>query len=80
VDDSPGQRMRLVKAVHGVEEVKKDPDFEIGLSLHLQTQYSRSSLIELYRRFAIGDGDFECLMRRVIWRSMARRFGDSVLS
>jgi acetyltransferase-like isoleucine patch superfamily enzyme len=78
MNDSSEQRTRLVKAVHGAKEVKKDPHFEVGLSAYLQTQYDRSGLIEMYRRFAIGDGDFECLMRRVIWRSAARRFGDSI--
>lgn len=69
---------RLVKAVHGSQELKSDPEFEVGMAGHLRDQYSREGLIELYNRFAIGEGDFDALMRRVIWRAVVRRFGQSV--
>jgi len=66
---------RVVKAVHGSRELKSDPEFEIGLAEHLRTQYSRDALFELYARFAISDSDFDLLMRRAIWRAVARQFG-----
>jgi len=69
---------RVIKAVHGVQETKPDPGFEIGLSDHLRAQHSREALIDLYARFAIGDGDFDSLMRRVIWRAVAKRLGHNV--
>ncbi len=69
---------RLVKAVHGSQESKPDPEHEIGLSEHLNQQYSREGLIELYSRFAIGDGKFDAMMRRVIWRAVARKFGQGI--
>jgi acetyltransferase-like isoleucine patch superfamily enzyme len=72
------ERARQVKAVHGLQELKPDPDFELGLAEHLRAQYSRESLIELYSRFVASDGAFDALMRRAIWRAVARSFGHGV--
>lgn len=69
---------RVVKAVHGMNPLQPDPDFEVGLAEHLHEQYSRDGLIELYSRFAIGEGQFDTLMRRAIWRAVARRFGSGI--
>jgi acetyltransferase-like isoleucine patch superfamily enzyme len=69
---------RIIQAVHSLQETKPDPDFEIGLSEHLRAQYSREALIELYARFAVGEGGFDALMRRAIWRAAAKRFGHNV--
>jgi acetyltransferase-like isoleucine patch superfamily enzyme len=69
---------RIVKAVHGLQEHQPDPEFEIGLAEYLRIQYDRKALFELYARFAIGEGEFDGLMRRAIWRSVARCFGHGV--
>jgi acetyltransferase-like isoleucine patch superfamily enzyme len=69
---------RIVKAVHGSQELKLDPEYELGLAEYLRHQYGNNGLIELYARFAVGDGDFDALMRRVIWRAVANRFGNGV--
>jgi acetyltransferase-like isoleucine patch superfamily enzyme len=69
---------QVVKAVHGLQELIPDPAFEIGLAEHLKAQYSQAGLVELYARFTTGDGDLDMLMRRVIWRSLARSFGNGV--
>lgn len=66
---------RVVRAVHGVECEKDDPPFEAGLSDFLRERYSRDALVELYARFATGDGQLDLLMRRAIWRAIARRVG-----
>ena len=71
-------KARVVKAVHGLKELEPDPEFEIGLTEYLRTQCGRDALIELYTRFAVGDGDLDVLMRRAIWRAVARRFGHGV--
>jgi acetyltransferase-like isoleucine patch superfamily enzyme len=67
---------RLIRAVHGLQEAKSDPDFEIGLADHLREQYDRDRLLELYSRFASGEGEFDKLMRRTIWRAVAKKFGN----
>jgi acetyltransferase-like isoleucine patch superfamily enzyme len=35
-------------------------------------------LVEQYGRFTAGDGELDSVMRRAIWRAVARRFGNSV--
>lgn len=66
---------RVVAAVHGRKEVEPDPDFERGLADALKAGYSPRELVELYGRFAVGDGYLDGLMRRIIWRAGARRCG-----
>ncbi|OWY63710.1 N-acetyltransferase [cyanobacterium TDX16] len=70
--------VRIVKAVHGLQDLQPDPDFEIGLAEYLLNQYGQKALLELHSRFAISDGDFDGLMRRAIWRAIAQRFGHGV--
>jgi acetyltransferase-like isoleucine patch superfamily enzyme len=69
---------RVVRAVHGVAAPAHDPEFEIGLADWLRQQYSPTQLIDLYARHAAGDGDFDALMRRAIWRAACRSFGHGV--
>ena len=69
---------RVLPAVHGRREVPRDPEHELSFSQHLKTSYSREWLIELYARYAVGDGSFETMMRRVIWRAIARSFGHGI--
>lgn len=66
---------RIVKAVHSRQEVRPDPDFELGLTETLKASYTPAGLVELYGRFCIGDGALDALMRRCIWRAVARRCG-----
>jgi acetyltransferase-like isoleucine patch superfamily enzyme len=66
---------RVVPAVHGREQPADDPAFEVGLADSLRARYSRDALVELYARFAIGDGPLDVMMRRAIWRAVARRVG-----
>ena len=72
------RRSRIVKAVHGKRRIVRDPAFELGLADYLRGRYDLRHLVELYGRFAIGEGDLEMLMRRALWRAAARRFGHGV--
>lgn len=69
---------RAVSAVHGKRRIEPDPPFEIDLSQRLREQYSPPALLEHYARFASADGYLDELMRRAIWRAVARRFGNGV--
>lgn len=69
---------RIVKAVHGLKEQQSDPEFEIGLSNHLRSQFERIVLVDMYARFAVSDGEFDGLMRRALWRAVSRQFGHGV--
>ncbi|AFY86348.1 MAG: 2,3,4,5-tetrahydropyridine-2,6-dicarboxylate N-acetyltransferase [Chroococcidiopsis cubana SAG 39.79] len=71
-------KSRVVAATHGSQELKPDPEFEVGMAKHLRHQHSNDQLLELYNRFTIGEGDFDLLMRRIIWRTMARQFGHGI--
>jgi acetyltransferase-like isoleucine patch superfamily enzyme len=70
--------IRIVPAVHGKRQVEPDPSFEIDLSQHLRESHSADQLLEQYNRFATGEGTLDALMRRAIWRSLARKFGNGV--
>jgi acetyltransferase-like isoleucine patch superfamily enzyme len=69
---------RMVKAVHGKKEFEPDADFEIGLSDYLRNEYDKERLIEFYDRFSSGDGPFDTLMRRAVWRAATLRFGHGI--
>ena len=71
-------QFRVVPAVHGKHQIEPDPHFEIELSRHLSGSYSRTALLDQYSRFANGDGELDSLMRRAIWRAVARKFGNGV--
>ena len=69
---------KVVPAVHGLREVNPDGEFELGLAEFLKTRYSPEALVELYGRFSAGAGAFDAVMRRTIWRAVARRFGNGI--
>lgn len=75
---TPDKDCRIVPAVHGRQQVTPDPPFELGLSQQLRAAYSTSALLEHYARFAQGDGELDGLLRRAIWRAVARKFGSGV--
>jgi acetyltransferase-like isoleucine patch superfamily enzyme len=69
---------RVVAAVHGRREITPDADFEVGLAASLRATHDLPRLLDLYARFAQGDGEFDGMMRRAIWRAGSRRFGHGV--
>ena len=73
-------KIRQVKAVHAVKDQKalNDDAFEAGLTDYLRAHYNRETIVELYARFVNGDGPFDALMRRAVWRAAARSFGQGV--
>ena len=75
VSDAPGSAPRIVTAVHGKKPLQPDPAFELGLAQHLRASYQPAALLESYSRFANGDGAIDSMMRRAIWRAVARKVG-----
>jgi acetyltransferase-like isoleucine patch superfamily enzyme len=51
---------------------------ETALSRWLKENYQREGLLELYDRYATGETPINSLMRRAIWRAVARSFGQGV--
>jgi len=66
---------RIVRSVHGLRQIDPDPAVETGLVEMLRGQYGAAGLVELYGRFAAGDGPIDTLMRRAIWKAGARECG-----
>jgi acetyltransferase-like isoleucine patch superfamily enzyme len=66
---------RVVRSVHGRQERKPDPDYQIGLAESLKVGYNPVALIDLYARFATSDSLVDNMMRRCIWRAAARTCG-----
>lgn len=69
---------RTVEAVHGRRAVVPDPPFERELADSMRSRYEPRALLELYGRFTYGEGEFDAMMRRAVWRALARSFGDGV--
>ncbi|MDQ2841511.1 MAG: acyltransferase [Acidobacteriota bacterium] len=67
---------RRVSAVHGKRSVAPDPAYELAEAL--REKYTRESLLELYARYALGDGYLDTMMRRVIMRAVAKQVGDGI--
>jgi acetyltransferase-like isoleucine patch superfamily enzyme len=74
----PTTAPRVVPARHGQVRTEPDPAFETGFSEHLRGTASPTGLLELYTRFASGDGELDQVMRRIFWRALARQFGNGV--
>src|ERR1700736_6910171 len=75
---NPKKSKRTVASVHGKRRVRSDPLFELDLSGYLRASCPPSALLEHYSRFANGEGELDNLMRRAIWRAVARSFGHGV--
>lgn len=64
------------RAVHARCPVRPDPRHEIELAQHIRSTLGIEGVVELYSRFAHGAASFDAMMRRVLWRAAARRFGN----
>ncbi|OWV81612.1 hexapeptide transferase [Rhizobium sp. N122] len=72
---NPTGGARIVPAVHGRHVRSADPAYQAGLAEELRQSYGRAGLIELYGRFATGDGVVDTMMRRAIWQAITRSCG-----
>jgi acetyltransferase-like isoleucine patch superfamily enzyme len=69
---------RIVRAVHGTRAIVPDAPYEQSLASGLRERYGLEALKELYGRFSHGEGDFDVLMRRALWRALTKSFGNGV--
>ncbi|EPE94952.1 acyltransferase [Rhizobium grahamii] len=70
--------VRLVLSVHGRQKTVSDPEYVVQLAEELKQSYGTAGLVELYGRFATGDGFLDSFMRRVMWKSLARECGSGL--
>lgn len=68
----------IVSAVHGRAAMLPDPAFEADFAAHLRESFDGPALIDLMERFRHGEGAFDLLMRRIVWRAVARSVGNGV--
>lgn len=73
--DGPG---RIVPASHGRATAAPDPAHERELAAALREQHGVAGLVDILGRFTDGNGPFDVMMRRVLWRALTREFGDGV--
>ena len=66
---------RVVPAIHGRKPLVPEPEHEVGLAAELRAKYGPAGLVELYGRFSLGDGVLDTLMRRVLFRALAKSVG-----
>lgn len=66
---------RMVKAIHGAQEIQQDPQFELDMAAHLRERLSREQLQETFARHAIGASYIDELMRRVCLRALVKNLG-----
>ena len=67
-----------VGAVHGQRVISPDPVHEVQLAAHLRDTLTADATVALYGRFVDGESAFDAMMRRVIWRALARSVGDGL--
>jgi len=70
--------MTVVRAVHGVRPIERDPDDELALAENLRQSKSREEILHLASTHALGEDEHAACMRRVAWRALSRRFGHGV--
>jgi len=68
----------LVRAVHGVRPIERDPEDEIAFADDLRRSKSREEILQLASAHALGEDDHAARMRRAAWRALSRRFGHGV--
>lgn len=69
------QAPRRTTSIHGRRSVEDDPSFEEGLANWLTETFGGGALQDVYARFAVGDGQLDSLMRKLIWKASARSCG-----
>ena len=79
MSDSLNSGTRVVRAVHGLKQVKPDPQFEVGLTEFMLQEHGRDWLKDLYGRFQGGDDSFSIMIRRAVCRALAKRCGDGLM-
>lgn len=67
-----------VSAVHGQRVITPDPSHEVALAAHLRDTMTVNERLALYGRFVDGETAFDGMMRRVLWRAVAREVGDGL--
>lgn len=74
----PGDRSRVVKAVHGLESVEADPAEEIAEGDELRRTVEEADLLQRWADAAFTEGPKGQSRRRVLLRALCKRVGNGV--
>jgi acetyltransferase-like isoleucine patch superfamily enzyme len=77
-DGRPRAPSLVTPARHAAKRIVADPAHVHGLVAHLRQTCTRTEALALLDRFADGSTEFDALMRRVLWRLLAKRCGEAV--
>ena len=69
---------RVVKAVHGVQQVTQDPAEEVAESARLRDRETREALVERYAGASFLDSADGARQRRMLMRALCKSFGHGV--
>jgi acetyltransferase-like isoleucine patch superfamily enzyme len=70
--------LRIVRAVHGRQDIVPDPPFETEFVQELSRNHDSAEILAIFRRFSRGDDYIDELMRRVCVRALTRKCGEGL--
>jgi len=76
--DLPEKTSRVVRAVHGQRGINPDPTAERTMADHLRDSLSPDEILALYPKYSEGLSAYDHLMRRVLWKALAKEMGDGI--
>ncbi|MBH45146.1 MAG: N-acetyltransferase [Flavobacteriaceae bacterium] len=69
---------RIVAATHGTKKVILDSPSETAFANHLKSYLAPDEIKILYSRYASGFDKYDFMMRRVIWKALAKKVGNGL--
>jgi acetyltransferase-like isoleucine patch superfamily enzyme len=69
---------RNLEATHARRVIARDPEFEYGLAQFLRDRYAPEALVAMFGRHSADDDAFAAMMRRAVFRAVAKRTGDGI--
>ncbi len=69
---------KLVPVFHGKQDVIPDPQVEEAMAKHFKKNLTAIEIADLYFDHDSGTSFYKQTMRRIIWKALAKKVGDSV--
>ena len=66
---------RTVSATHGLKSVVKDSPSELAFAKHLKKSFTNKEIASIYSNYCDGLSDYDLMMRRIIWKALAKKIG-----
>lgn len=72
------KRKRTVQAIHGSKSAKSDSTAEAAFANHLKKTLTTQEIRALFSRYCNGLSNYDFLMRRIIWKALAKKVGNGL--